>query len=481
MKPASPAVDSVAAIRYHAGVADLVDAKPLSGFQDLLPPDALAFERAVECATAVFRRHGYVPIDTPCIYRYETLTGGRAGIDKQLFDWHKQEGAADRRGPGEHVALRFDLTVPLARYLAANASRLTFPFRRYDVGKVWRGERPQKGRYREFTQCDFDLVGSTAPTADLEIALVIADLMDALAVGPFIVHLNDRTILNGLLEGLGLGGRASDVLRVIDKLDKAGPDGVRAELLRPADEVPPGLGLDPGAVDAILEFVGLSSAGDVGLLDELAKRFRHNPIAAAGVDRLRFVLNGARRLRGAERFVVDLAIARGLGYYTGTVYETILTGAPGFGSVCSGGRYDDLAEAYMRQRLPGVGASLGLSRLLAALGEGARLRDVDPCPVVVLVAPGVDPLEGLALADRLRAAGIGAEAYPQASAENDAVKIARQFKYADARGKAVAVLLAPAEQARGVCVIKDMRSGVQSEVALAEVAATLSTRLGAGG
>src|SRR5262249_20256798 len=340
--------------------------------------------------------------DTPCIYRYETLTGGRAGIDKQLFEWRKQEGAAGERGPGEHIALRFDLTVPLARYLAANSSRLTFPFRRYDIGKVWRGERPQKGRYREFTQCDFDLVGTTAPTADLEIALVIADLMTALEAGPFVVRLNDRAILNGLLAELSLAGRADGVLRIIDKLDKVGRDGVRDELVRPATDARPGLGLEGSAADAILAFVALSAGEpDARVLDRLATRFSGNALAVAGIDRLRFVLSGARRLRDAAHFVVDLSIARGLGYYTGTVHEPSLTEAPEFGSVCSGGRYDDLTLAYMRQPLAGVGAALGLSRLLAALGERGRTRDPDPCPVLIVVAPGVDPMEGVALADRL--------------------------------------------------------------------------------
>src|SRR5581483_277332 len=206
-------------------MSDLVESKPLSGFQDVLPQEALRFEQAVDALKTVFRRYGYAPIDTPCIYRYETLTGGRAGIDKQLFEWTKGD-------EGAHVALRFDLTVPLARYVAANFPKLTFPFKRYDVGKVWRGERPQKGRFREFYQCDFDVVGTTARTSDLEVALVMQDALAALGVERFEVRINDRAILNGFLESLGLLERSADVLRVIDKLDKVGVDGVRDELTR---------------------------------------------------------------------------------------------------------------------------------------------------------------------------------------------------------------------------------------------------------
>ena len=348
-------------------MADLVESKPLSGFQDLLPKDALAFERAVEKLKAVFRRYGYAPIDTPCIYRYETLTGGRAGIDKELFEWRKKEGR-EGEGQGSHIALRFDLTVPLARYVAANAAHLTFPFKRYDIGKVWRGERPQKGRFREFYQCDFDVVGTVAPTADLEVALVIADSLAALGIDRFQIRLNDRQILNGLLGGLGLLDRGAEVLRVIDKVDKIGEEAVLDELARPAEGEKPGLGVGEEAARAVVGFIRLSkeAEGDA-LLDALADRFKGDEVAARGVERLRMVVKGAQAARPRERFAVDLSIARGLGYYTGTVYETTLLDAPEFGSVSSGGRYDDLASYYTKQWLPGVGASWS-HRLAALIG-----------------------------------------------------------------------------------------------------------------
>ena len=453
-------------------MADLVEPKPLSGFQDLLPADALALEQVVERARVVFRGYGYAPIDAPCVYRYETLTGGRAGIDKQLFEWRK----ADARGEGEHLALRFDLTVPLARYVAANAGKLAFPFRACHVGKVWRGERAQRGRYREFYQCDFDIVGTTAASADLEIALVATDVLAAMDVGRFQVRLNDRAILNGLLASLSLADRAADVLRVMDKLDKAGEDAVRDELARPDSGERPGLGIGEASAEAILAFTRLSKHDEgAALMAALASRFAGNAPALGGVERLRFVLDGARKLRGVERFTVDLSIARGLGYYTGTVYETMLTDAPGFGSVCSGGRYDDLASYYSKQRFPGVGGSVGLSRLLAAAGEkAAGARPI----VLVATAPGVDPLRAAEIADRLRQGGVAAEVYPQplAGAE-DAAKLKKQITYADASHAALVAIVAPDELARDAVVLRDMTAGTQEEVPLADVVGRVRGRL----
>ncbi len=439
-------------------MAELVDAKPLSGFQDVLPQDALRFEQAVDTLKAVFRRYGYAPIDTPCIYRFATLTGGRAGIDKQLFEWKKGD-------EGEHVALRFDLTVPLARYVAANFPKLTFPFKRYDVGKVWRGERPQKGRYREFYQCDFDVVGTVSPSADLEVALVMNDALDALGAGRFQVRINDRAILNGLLGSLDLQGKSDDVLRTVDKLDKIGEAGVKEEL--------GASGVTGEQADRILGFTQLSrdKEGD-DLLRALDERFASNDCARRGIERLRFVVSSAQKLRPKERFKIDLSIARGLGYYTGTVYETVLLDAPEFGSVCSGGRYDDLASYYTKNTLPGVGASVGLSRLLVAQEKLAPAAGTKaPCPVLVVTAPEVDPFESARIASLLRDARVGAEVYP------DQAKMAKQFKYGDARGFLLAVIVAPDELSRNAVKIKDMRTQEQLEVPLAGLVDAVRSRL----
>ncbi len=446
-------------------MSDLVESKPLSGFQDVLPQDALRFEQAVDKLKTVFRRYGYAPIDTPCIYRYETLTGGKAGIDKELFEWTKGD-------EGKHVALRFDLTVPLARYVAANFPKLTFPFKRYDVGKVWRGERPQKGRFREFYQCDFDVVGTTAASADLEVALVMCDSLEALSATSFQVRINDRAILNGLLSSLEIQEKSADVLRVVDKLDKIGEQAVKDELAGPL-----GLGADRAA--KVLEFTQLSTQreGDE-LLRALDERFATNELAKKGVDRLRFVVNGAKKLRAPERFKIDLSIARGLGYYTGTVYETVLLDAPEFGSVCSGGRYDDLASYYTKNRLPGVGASVGLSRLLAAQQKLAPESGASaPCPVLVITAPDVDAFEGARIATLLRDAGVGAELYPQGT-QDDQAKMAKQFKYGDAKGFKLAVIVAPDELSRNAVKLKNMQTQEQTEVPTAELGACVKGKLG---
>jgi histidyl-tRNA synthetase len=444
---------------------DLVESKPLSGFQDVLPQDALRFEQAVDKLKTVFRRYGYAPIDTPCIYRYETLTGGKAGIDKQLFEWTKGD-------EGAHVALRFDLTVPLARYVAANFPKLTFPFKRYDVGKVWRGERPQKGRFREFYQCDFDVVGTTAAGADLEVALVMCDALEALDAKSFQVRINDRAILNGLLGSLELLERSEEVLRVVDKLDKIGEAGVKDELAGP-------LGLGADRAQKVLEFTQLSTRLEgEDLLRALDERFATNDLAKKGVERLRFVVSGARKLRSPDRFKIDLSIARGLGYYTGTVYETVLLDAPEFGSVCSGGRYDDLASYYTKNRLPGVGASVGLSRLLAAqqkLSPEATGSSAS-CPVLVITAPEVDAFEGTRVATLLRDAGVGAEVYPQGT-KDDQAKMAKQFKYGDAKGFRLAVIVAPDELSRNAVKLKDMRTQEQTELPVADLAARAREKL----
>jgi histidyl-tRNA synthetase len=458
-------------------MTNLIDGKPLSGFQDLLPADALVFERATEQLKSVFRRYGYAPIDTPCIYRYETLTGGKAGIDKQLFEWKKKAGAEGSREEGEHIALRFDLTVPMARYVASNFSKLTFPFKRYDIGKVWRGESPQKGRYREFYQCDFDIVGSTAPSADLEIALVMHDALVALETEKFQIRLNDRQILNGLLQSLQLLDRSEEILRVLDKLDKVKEEDIRAELVRAKDAEKPGLELTEEAASSLLNFVKLSSReDDDAVLALLAEQFANHETALAGVSRLKFVVNGAKQLRTKEKFTIDLSIARGLGYYTGTVYETVLLDNPRLGSVCSGGRYDNLASYYTKERLPGVGASVGLSRLLSARAPQTQAA---PCPVLIAVEPSLDPIEGARVAARLHAAQLGAEVYPQGQPGSpESAKLAKQLKYGSSRGHLLTIIVAPAELSRGAVMLKDMRAQSQEEIALDALVEALRQRLG---
>lgn len=434
-------------------MSSLSPSKPLSGFQDLLPSEARAFQEAVERMTAVTRRYGYTPIDTPCIFLEKTLAA-EGELDKQLYRW--KQGSKD-------VALRFDLTVPLARYVAANENALVFPFKRVHCGKVWRGERPQAGRYREFTQFDFDIVGTDSPTADLETLLVAHDAMVALDIEAFTIRVNDRALLNGVLGGMGLEEQGADVLRVVDKLDKVGEDGVRKEL----EET---VGLKPSEVDAVLGFTRIATEveGDEEVLNALEARFGDHPLVKLGLRRLRFLREGALAVIPESRLKVDPAIARGLGYYTGPVFETTLDELPGIGSVCSGGRYDDLASAYTKRKLPGVGASVGLSRLLVALKQlGAEAAKGKEIATVILCLPGVSPIEGVRVRAELHAAGLDAELFPQPPEDVDskATSVKALFKYASQRGFRQAVILGAEELAAGKVKLKDLEAREEVELA----------------
>lgn len=442
----------------------LAPAKPLSGFQDWLPEQALAFHEAVEAMTAVFRRYGYGPIDTPCIFLTETLAGEAGEINKQLYRW--EQGSKD-------VALRFDLTVPLARYVAANEQKLSFPFKRYHLGKVWRGESVQKqrGRYREFYQLDFDIVGTDSATADLESILVINDALAALGLERFRIRLNDRLLLNGVLEGFSLVDKAEEVLRALDKIDKIGGEGVRKEL---ADQA----GLESVSIEAIMDYAELDRAqGSEAILAAIDDKFGGNAKVQRGLARLRFLLETARAVIPAERLEIDPAIARGLGYYTGPVFETVLDDYPDVGSVCSGGRYDDLASSYTRRELPGVGASVGLSRLLAAIADEGQALPRGTA-TVILSFPGVEPIEGVKLRAELHRAGLEAELYPQPpSALSKQSGPKPLFKYASRKGFRYAVVLGEAELAAGVVQLKDLDRAEQSEVARGALASKLQELL----
>lgn len=440
----------------------LAPSKPLSGFQDLLPEQALAFHDAIDKITAVYKRYGYGPIDTPCIFQYETLAGDSGEISKQLYRW--TQGKRD-------VALRFDLTVPLARYVAANEARLTFPFKRYHWGKVWRGERPQKGRYREFTQLDFDIVGTECPTADLEAVLVINDAMVALGLERFTIRLNDREVLNGVLAGLGLTEQAEDVLRIIDKLDKVGEQGVTKELSAE-------LGLTTEVIDGLLDFTRLNLLDcSTAVISQLEQRYGDNEAVARGIERLDFMTVSAAAVLPEGRLIVDPAIARGLGYYTGPVFETVLDDQPEMGSVCSGGRYDDLASAYTKRRLPGVGASVGLSRLLAALEERQQDRPRGT-PVIILLFGEVAISEGLRLRAAIHEAGIGAELYPQTPPGfGKPVSPKAQFRYASQKGFRFAIVLGEQEVAAQTVQLKNLDTTEQREIARAQLIETLTAAL----
>ncbi len=415
--------------------------RTLKGFRDFPPRLALVRERMVGVARAVYRSYGFAPIDTPALELAEVLLAKvdpGAEIARQLYRFVDNGG--------RDVALRFDLTVPFARFAAMHVQELGTPFKRYHVGPVWRGENTQAGRYREFLQCDFDTIGTTSSAADVEVALVIHDLLVALGFERFSVRISDRHVLGGVLDLLGVGDRAPGVLRAVDKLARQGPDVVRDELV---DKV----GLTVAQAADVLEVAG-------GDLDSVAGRFGSSERVAAGLDRLRQLFSVADAVGIPEgRLSVDLSISRGLDYYTGTVYETFLDDLPTIGSVCSGGRYDDLAGLYTSQALPGVGASLGLDRLLAAMEE-LDLVGSEPvgAPVMFVRFEGVALADLHGLAAEVRRAGIGAEVHP------DSRKVGAQLQLAERRGAQVAVMAGPAELAEGVVKVKDLAARTEATV-----------------
>ena len=394
----------------------LIEPRTLKGFRDYLPEQAIPREALIEKARGVFRSYGFLPIDTPALEYEEILTGkGGEESDKQLYRFEDSGG--------RKVALRFDLTVPLARFVAQHSNELGMPFKRYHIATVWRGENTQRGRYREFMQCDFDTIGTESMVADVETILVIHDLLRAIGIERFTIRINDRKYLTASLQAAGFADRHAEVLRVLDKRDKVGVDGVVAELQ--------GLGFEPGRVRELLARLDadVDASSGARLLEVRAA------VLAAGVD--------ARRIR------VDPSIARGLDYYTGIVFETRLDDQPEIGSVCSGGRYDDLAQLYTKERLPGVGASLGLDRLLAAIEAKASSSTAR------LFLPFFDATrlaDYLRLAAELRASGVGVELYPEAK------KLGAQLKYADRRGFKFALVLGEDEWKSGTSQLKDLAS-----------------------
>jgi histidyl-tRNA synthetase len=439
-------------------VSELITPRTLRGFRDYLPELMIPREHLLEQARRVYRSYGFAPIDTPALEYTEILLGKGGEESDRLIYRFSDHGGRD-------VALRFDLTVPFARFAAQYVGQLGTPFKRYHLGPVWRGENTAHGRFREFWQCDFDTIGTTSNASDIEVALVIHDLMVALGFERFEVRVNNRLVLNGLLEEIGLAGQAVPILRALDKLPKVGREPVVAEMAEKA-------GVTPEQANRVLDLAGMQG-DNVEVLDRLEKEFGTNPRAADGVAKLRELL-AVTRAAGIpeERVRLDLSICRGLDYYTGTIYETFLRDLPGIGSVCSGGRYDNLAGVYTRQALPGVGASLGLDRLLAAMEELKLLPKVStPAPVLVVQFDAQFLGAYQRLARALRAEGIGVEVYPEAR------KVGAQLKYAEGRGFRVALIAGSAEFAQGVWQVKNLAARAASTVPEAEVAPAVRAAL----
>ena len=422
----------------------MIEPRTLKGFRDHLPAQAIAREKVLEIARRVYRSYGFAPIDTPALEYLEIRTGkGSEETDKQLYRF-KDHGGRD-------VGLRFDLTVPFARFAAQHMHKLGLPFKRYHMAAVWRGENTQRGRYREFMQCDFDTIGTTSPVADLETVLVVHDLLAAIGIGGFTIRVNDRRVLAGILGRLGLTDRSTAVLRSLDKLGKVTPEAVAAELAAH--------GVAPDAVAALLEMAGLSgSAGDV--LTRLERLVGDAEQGRAGVAALRTIIAGARDAGVAEgRIAIDPSIARGLDYYTGIVLESFLDELPALGSICSGGRYDNLAALYTKQSLPGVGASLGIDRLLTGLEELGRVATVEtPADVFLVHFDECHVGDYLRIAAALRAAGMAVEFFPEAR------KLGQQLKLAAKRGFAAALVIGSEEFAAGTAQFKNLAT--QQSVAI---------------
>ncbi len=438
-----------------------------AGTLELLPGEQRTFNHMLEVIRRNYERFGFLPIETPVFELSEVLLTKTGGETERQVYFVQSTGALEQGGAPE-LALRFDLTVPLARYVAEHEHQLAFPFRRYQIQRVYRGERAQKGRFREFYQCDIDVVGKDALSVryDAEIPAVIHAVFSELAIGPFTISLNNRKILRGFFEAIGIedGAGQAAVLREIDKIDKRGAEAV-AQTLKGE-----GFGLAHAVIEQILGFVLMRSSSHASaqaILADIAARY---PQTAEGIAELATVLTMLKDLGVPEKnYALNFSIARGLDYYTGTVYETTLDDYPQIGSICSGGRYDNLASHYSKSKLPGVGISIGASRLFWQLRE-AGLIAPDPHSHMVLIGlmRDEDLSESLAMAAELRAAGIACEV------QLEAKKLAKQFQYADKVGFSYMILFGESEQAKGVVSLKNLATGKQVEIARADLLRCLS-------
>ena len=412
-----------------------------SGFSEYLPGDQIEFNRLRDIIRETYERYGYAPLDTPDIELSEVLLAKGGGeTEKQIYRFE--------RGKND-LSLRFDLTVPLARYVAEHEGQLVFPFRRYQIGKVHRAERAQAGRFREFYQCDIDVIGSESVAADAEFPAVINDIFEQFAFGEFTIHINNRLVLNGFFAGIGLADVSADVLRVVDKIEKISRQDFIAELRE--------LGLSEKQVLQVVAFTEISGSNDeiLSQLESMESEIGSDDFTL-GTAKLRELLAMLRNMGLPEqRIQLDLRIARGLDYYTGVVYETTLDDYPEVGSVCSGGRYDNLAENYTRTRLPGVGVSIGLSRLFYKLREAGVVSSHHRTLARCMVASFDDAQfgEALQIAAELRRAGVAT------ILNTESVPLKKKLRYADRLGIQLVVLIGEEEVRGRFATVKDMATG----------------------
>jgi len=450
----------------------LIKPRTMPGVMELLPREQIALQRMLDVIRRNYERFGFLPVETPAIELSEVLLTKTGGETERQVYFVQSTGALDKAGEGvPELALRFDLTVPLARYVAEHEHDLAFPFRRYQIQRVYRGERAQRGRFREFYQADIDVIGKDGLSIrfDAELPAVIHAIFTELAIGPFTIQLNNRKLMRGFLAGLGIADAQQQalVLREVDKLDKRGAEAVRVTLTGD------GFALAGAVVDRLLEFVRIRSHGHDDALAKLAALGDGDETFAAGVAELREVLAMVRALGVPESaYAINLSIARGLDYYTGTVFETTLNEHPQIGSICSGGRYENLASNYTKSKLPGVGISIGVTRLFWQLREAGLIDQADSSvQVLVGLLDEARLHDNLQIARELRAAGINAEV------QLDARKLKAQMQYADRAGIRFVALVGDDEAARAVVAIKDMRRGAQFEVARAELASALRVEI----
>ena len=438
--------------------------RTLSGFMELLPQKQAKMEKMMQVLRDTYSLYGFAPLDTPVIEDAQILLAKGGGeTEKQIYRF--QKGDSD-------LALRFDLTVPLAKYVALHYNDLAFPFRRYQISKVYRGERAQRGRFREFYQADIDIIGDGKLDIlnEAEIPAIIYRVFRGFGLSRFQIRVNNRKILNGFYAMMELAEKSGDIMRTVDKLDKIGPEKVKVILVEDC-------GLSEAQADEILTFIAIRGT-NAQVLDALQGYAGRNEIFDKGLAELTAVVSNLAAFGVPEaNFAVDLTIARGLDYYTGTVYETTLLDHPEIGSVCSGGRYDDLAGYYTEKQLPGVGISIGLTRLFYVLDEQGLLNPALPsAPADALVLPMTqNAAAAIALAEELRSQGIRVQLYGEQK------KFKQKMSYADKLGVPYAVLLGEDEIAAGKCSVKDMRTGEQVTVTPAEAAAHIKQGLSGNG
>lgn len=426
-----------------------VEPKTLPGFMELMPQDQILFDKMKNTIESVYSSYGFYPLDTPIIELSNVLLAKAGGeTEKQIYRFNKGDN---------DLSLRFDLTVPLAKYVANKSNELIFPFKRYQIGKVYRGERPQKGRFREFYQCDIDVIGNETLSIlyDAEIPSIIYDLFKKLNIGDFTIRINNRKILTGFFNSLELNSKVTDILRIIDKIEKIGEDEVKSELSL--------LDIDSDKVSKIIDFIRISGDAftkierlkNLGITDEVYNK---------GVNELETVINNIKA-RGLDSnfYDVDLTIARGLDYYTGTVYETILKDYPSIGSVCSGGRYENLATYYTDKKLPGVGISIGLTRLFYQLKEAGVIKTTDSSVADITILPMTENYEYVyKFSNLLKRFGVRVDTAFLG-------KFKQLMRYADKQKTPYVLIIGDDEISKGVAVLKDMFTGLQTEVTLENI------------